>query len=211
MGVTGAPADAKAFIRANLRDASPRALPEIRLFLAHPGSGLRRLSDADSGAPPYWAYCWAGGAALARHLLDHPETVAGQRVLDLGSGCGVAAIAAAKAGAREIVAIDADPNAGAAIAVNAALNGVLVAAHVRDPLDETPPGADVILAGDLFYEARLAARATAFLGRCAAAGKTVLIGDPGRAHLPLERLLMLASYPVSDMGEAPAGAVYRFV
>ncbi|OJY35964.1 MAG: methyltransferase [Rhizobiales bacterium 65-9] len=206
--------DPAAFIRANLRVASPRALPEIRLYLAHSGSRLSRLAGADPDEPPYWAYCWAGGAVLARHLLDHPETVARQRILDLGAGCGVVAIATAKAGASEVVAMDIDPNAVAAVALNAALNDVAVAAHACDPLDGPPPDADMILVGDLFYEPALAARATAFLGRCVEAGKTALIGDPGRAHLPRARLVPLSRYPAPDVGDAPgeakAGAVYRF-
>ena len=201
-------------ISARLSLAAPALLPELRLYRAGPASGLARL--ASGGGAPYWAYPWAGGLALARYLLDHPETVAGKRVLDLGAGGGLVAIAAMKAGARAATAIDIDPDAIPAIALNAEANGVAVAALCGDPLDRPPPDVDLVLVGDLFYEASLAARATAFLDRCRQAGIGARIGDPWRAHLPRARLERLAEYRLADFGDAPdatatASAVFAFV
>ncbi len=201
-------------LAARLPLATPALLPELRLHRAGPASGLARL--APGGGAPYWAYPWAGGVALARYLIDHPETVAEKRVLDLGAGGGLVAIAAMKAGAREALAIDVDPDAIRAIALNAEANAVAVAALCADPLDEPPPDVDLVLVGDLFYEAGLAARATAFLDRCRLAGVGALIGDPWRAHLPRTRLKPLAEYQLADFGDAPdaaatASAVFAFV
>ena len=199
---------------ARLSLATPALLPELRLYRAGPASGLGRL--ASSGGAPYWAYPWAGGLALARYLLDHPETVAGKRVLDLGAGGGLVAIAAMKAGAHEATAIDVDSDAIAAITLNAEANAVVVAALCADPLDSPAPAVDLVLVGDLFYEAALAARATALLDRCRLAGIGALIGDPWRAHLPRARLNRLAEYQLADFGDAPdaaatASAVFAFV
>ena len=201
-------------LRARLSLATPALLPELRLYRAGPQSGLARL--ASGARAPYWAYPWAGGLALARYLLDHPESVADKRVLDLGAGGGLAAIAAMKAGAREATAIDVDPDAIDAIALNAEANAVTVAALCGDPLDGPPPDVDVVLVGDLFYEAGLATRATAFLDRCRLAGVGALIGDPWRAYLPRARLDCLAEYRLADFGDAPdaaatASAVFAFV
>jgi predicted nicotinamide N-methyase len=201
-------------LRARLSLATPALLPELRLYRAGPASRLSRLVSG-AGAP-YWAYAWAGGLALARYLLDHPETVAEKRVLDLGAGGGLVAIAAMKAGARQATAIDVDPDAIDAIALNAEANAVSVAALCGDPLDGPPPDVDLVLVGDLFYEAGLAARATAFLDRCRPAGIGALIGDPGRAPLPRARLERLAEYRLADFGDAPdaaatASAVFAFV
>jgi len=149
--------------------------------------------------PPYWAFAWAGGQALARYVLDRPETVAGKRVLDLASGSGLVAIAAVKAGAALVSAADIDAFTEAAISLNAEANGVYVEIMVRDLLDDPPPPIpryDLILAGDLFYERDTAARAFTFLERHAAIGTMVLIGDPGRAYLPKQRLTQLAEYSV---------------
>jgi predicted nicotinamide N-methyase len=184
------------------------SVPEIRLHAAHQATGLWRLAaaaadDADP-PPPYWAFPWAGGLALARHLLDRKETAAGRRVLDLGAGSGLVAIAAAKAGAAEVAAADIDAFARAAIAENAAANGVTVTVVAGDLTVGPPPVVDLVLVGDLFYEAVLAARVAAFLDRAAAAGIAVLVGDPGRAHLPRERLRRLAEYRVPDVGEVEA-------
>jgi predicted nicotinamide N-methyase len=201
-------------LRARLTLATPALLPELRLYRAGPHSGLARLLSG--GGAPYWAYPWAGGLALARYLLDHPGTIAGKRVLDLGAGGGLVAIAAMKAGARAATAIDIDPDALDAIALNAEANAVAVAAICGDPLDGPPPAVDIVLVGDLFYEASLAARATAFLDRCREAGVGALIGDPGRAPLPRARLKPLAEYQLADFGDAPdatttASAVFAFV
>ena len=169
-------------------------------------------ADPDFGSP-YWARPWGGGLALARHVLDHPELVAGKRVLDLGAGSGLVAIAALRAGARTAVASDVDPYAIEAIVVNAAANGVAVEARLADLTVLEPPEADLMLVGDLFYDAALAARVLGFLDRCKAAGIAVLIGDPWRAFLPSGRLTVVAEYPVADFGDpdsvARAAAVFE--
>ncbi|MDR3474905.1 MAG: 50S ribosomal protein L11 methyltransferase [Devosia sp.] len=179
------------------------AIPEIRLYAAHHGSGLRQLAEADEDAPaPYWAFAWGGGLALARHILDHPQSVAGRRVLDLGAGSGLVAIAAARAGARQVVAVEIDPYGVTAIGLNAAANGVAVLAIGGDPTCGPIPEVDIIVAGDVFYDPEVGERMLAFLDRSLAAGTEVLVGDPGRAFLPRQRLHQIAEYPVGDMGEA---------
>lgn len=185
----------------------------MRLYRAGPQSGVSRLASGPGA--PYWAYPWAGGLALARYVLDHPATVAQKRVLDLGAGGGIVAIAAMKAGARQATAIDVDPDAIDAIALNAEANAVTVVALCDDPLDGPPPDVDLVLVGDLFYEPALAARTTAFLDRCRLAGVVALIGDPWRAPLPRARLDCLAEYRLADFGDASgaatAAAVFAFV
>ncbi|GAA4118184.1 methyltransferase [Aminobacter aganoensis] len=212
--------DPAAFIRANMRIAAVPSVPEIRLYSAHPASGLWRLAaDAeDAGeepAPPYWAYQWAGGLVLARHILDRPETVRGRRVLDLGAGSGLVGIAAAKAGARSVLASETDRNGIAAIGLNAEFNGVDVRATADDLTGAAVPDVETILVGDLFYAADLASRVTAFLDRCVAQGVDVLVGDPGRAHLPHARLQLVAEHAVADVGTGSAvttkpSAVFSF-
>jgi predicted nicotinamide N-methyase len=144
---------------------------------------------------PYWAFAWAGGQALARYVLDHPETVRGKRVLDLASGSGLVAIAAARAGAAHAIANDIDAFAAAAIAANAEANDVPIEALLEDVLDDVAD-ADVILAADFCYERPFAERALAFLTRAQARGTTVLVGDPGRRYFPRERFEPLAAYDV---------------
>lgn len=210
--------DAAAFIRANLRLTLSPSVPEIRLYAAHPGSGLHRLAghagQSVDAPPPYWAYHWAGGSVLARYILDRPQTVAGLRVLDLGAGSGIIGIAAAGAGALEVIAADIDGNAVAAIGLNAAANGVAISTLHGDPTLALPPPVDLVAVGDLFYERGLAVRVQTFLDRCLEAGISILVGDPGREHLPRHRLRLLAEYPVRDFGNGgqtvePA-AVFRF-
>ena len=200
----GSDLDLQQFIRANLPVVAVPAIPEIRLHKAGPASGLRRLAEVDEHGfgSPYWAYYWGGGLALARHILDRPETVAGRRVLDLGSGSGIVGIAAAKAGASEVIAVDTDRYAVAAIGLNAAANGVTISTVLGDLTAGPPLPVDVATVGDLFYERDLAERVTAFLDRCLNAGIDVLIGDPWRAFLPCSRLQLIAEYPVSEFGEA---------
>lgn len=194
--------EAAAFIRANLRLASPPLVPEVQLYTAHAESGLRRLAEGD--AAPYWAYSWAGGLALARHFLDYPETVAGKRILDLGSGSGLVAIAAMKAGAAHATAAEIDTYGRAAIALNAVANDVKIAIVDRDfTAGKPPPRFDLIAAGDVFYERELARRMADFIERCAAAKVDVLIGDPGRQHLPTAKLRVIAEYAVPDVGDRP--------
>jgi predicted nicotinamide N-methyase len=196
------------FIKANLDLIPAPSVPEIRLYRAHPRSGLSRLLGED-GAQPYWAYGWAGGTVLARYLLDHPETIARKRVLDLGTGSGIVAIAAAKAGAQ-VTAVDIDPNALTAAALNIEANGVEVALVCEDLLDGSPPETDLILISDLFYDQATAQRLMVFLMRCDA---DILVGDPGRAYLPHAHLQPVAEYDVPDFGVGHTGkpsAVYRF-
>ena len=200
--------DPQRFIVDNLPLARAGAVPELSLHLANPRSGLWRLAGAGRPQlPPYWAYQWAGGTALARFVLDRPRNVAGCRVLDLGCGGGLVAIAAARAGAREVCAVDIDPLATIACELNAAANAALVSIQVADILDLPPPKVDVVLVGDVFYEPLLAGRAMAFLGRCHAAGIAALVGDPGRRSLPLADLRLLAEVPVPDFGGAEGGVV----
>lgn len=217
--------DPLTFIKTNMRIAPVPALPEIRLYTAHPASGLWRLThqagqaaepeeegteadeDGPEAQPPYWAYAWAGGAVLARYILDRPESVAGLRVLDLGAGSGLVGIAAAKAGAREVLACEIDRNGVAALGLNAAANGVAITVVGQDITAGPPPPVDVVAAGDLFYGQDLADRVIPFLDRCLAARINVLIGDPGRAYLPRSRLRLLAEYRVPDVGEAKGAAM----
>ncbi|MEX0954194.1 MAG: 50S ribosomal protein L11 methyltransferase [Rhizobiaceae bacterium] len=199
-----------AFVRANLPVTAVALVPEITLHTAQPDSGLRRMLETCGGGEtsPYWAYPWAGGIALARYLLDTPELVAGRNVLDLGTGSGLVGIAAAKAGARSVIAAETDANAHAAIGLNAELNGVPLVIFDDDLLPGNPPAVDLVVAGDVYYNAGIATRMTAFFDRCLDAGIAVLIGDPRRAYLPGEGLQLLAEYEVPDFGTtrtAPPG------
>jgi predicted nicotinamide N-methyase len=215
--------DPAEFIKANMRLAPVTSVPEIRLYLAHPASGLRRLLEPDDGdegraepQPPYWAYVWAGGAALARHILDRPSIVAGKRVLDLGAGSGLVGIAAAKAGARAVIAAEIDTNGAVALRLNAEANGVAIRIRSEDVTDGAPPAVDLVLAGDVFYAQDVGQRMMPFLDRCLAAGIDVLVGDPGRAWLPRPRLCLLGEYQVPDVGgngggEPKPSAVFALV
>lgn len=204
--------DLRAFILARLPLRPVPGIPEICLHKAGLGSGLWRLAERDDAGfgPPYWAYYWAGGLALARHVLDRPETVAGRRVLDLGAGSGLVGIAAALSGARSVTAADVDPYAVAAAALNAEANGVTLSIVAQDLMAGPVPDVELILVGDLFYDEAIAARATTFLDRCRSAGVGVLIGDPGRAFLPHARLRLVADYPVEEAGRPGPGHVYAF-
>ena len=196
-------ADRKAFIRANTRLTAVPHVPEISLYVADESVPMWEKTEEELGAiglpPPYWAFAWAGGQALARYVLDNPPSVGGKRVLDLASGSGLVAIAAAKAGAAPVIAADIDAFTESSVALNAEANDVYIEVLVQDLLDQPAqdtPRYDVILVGDLFYERDTAARALAFLDRHAASGTRVLIGDPGRAYLPKDRLRRLAEYSV---------------
>lgn len=198
--------DPVAFIKAYLPISPVPSIPEIRLHTAGPASGLWRLAGRREADPaPYWAYPWAGGAVLARYLLDRPEIVVGRRVLDLGAGSGLVAIAAAKAGAATVTAVDIDANAIAAIGLNAAINGVDIIARAADIIEDPPPEIDLLVVGDLFYDPALALRVMAFLRRCQASGIEVLIGDPERAHLPQGELSRIATHAVADFGGGSSG------
>lgn len=204
------PADAGAFIARHLPLADVPGVPGIRLHQATPASGLHRLLGQDA-PPPYWAYRWGGGLALARFLADRPDAVRDRRVLDLGAGSGLVAIAAARAGAAAVTAAEVDAVAVIALALNAAANRAAVAIRHADLLDGAAPDADVVLVGDLFYDPALAARTTAFCARCVEAGATVLVGDPFRSPLPLDRLAPLARYDVEEIAGQPRPAgVFAF-
>ena len=184
-------------------------VPEILLHQAGEPIGLWQRTEQAAGRtgldPPFWAFAWAGGQALARYLLDHTEAVRGRRVIDVASGSGLVAIAAARAGAAEVTGYDIDPLAIAAIAVNAEANGVAVRAVQADILAGDPDfgdgdGTGVLLVADAFYERELAGRVTRFLERGLARGAGVLVGDFGRAYLPRDRLTPLAAYDVPGLG-----------
>ena len=176
-------------------------MPEISLYCADNAYDVWSLtSGGDESAPmPFWSFAWAGGQALARHLLDHPELVAGRRVLDLACGSGLVAIAAALAGAEQVTANDVDPHAIAAVQLNAHANGAAVTTLLADLLDDDVAevaAVDVVLAGDVCYESELTARMLAFLLRAHERGADVLLGDPGRTYLPREHLEEVSAYDV---------------
>jgi predicted nicotinamide N-methyase len=191
--------DPAAFVRQQTEFATPPLVPEIRLHLASAVTPLWRATEATLAArevpPPYWAFAWPGGQALARYILDDPAVIRGRRALDFAAGSGLVAIAAGKAGATAITAADIDPIAAAAIALNAAANGVTVDIMHDDPIGR-PSVWDVVLAGDVCYEQPMAGRATDWLRQLAAAGAEVLLGDPGRSYRPADGLMELARYRV---------------
>lgn len=196
----------RGFIVEHTRLQHPPHTPELRLHLADEITPIWRLTEealAEIGLPPpFWAFAWAGGQALARYLLDNPQVVAGKAVLDFASGSGLVAIAAKRAGAARVLAADIDPFCGAALDLNAAANAVEIDFAGDDLLDAPPPAwADVILAGDICYEKPLAERVMAWLGQARAAGATVLIGDPGRSYFPRSGLVKLAEYQVPTTRE----------
>ncbi len=199
--------DAKAFILTRLPLTAVPGLSDIIIHLAGPHSGLGRLPH-QTAVPPYWAYLWAGGMALAHHLRAQPQTVAGKRILDLGAGSGLVGIVAAQAGAAAVFAAEIDSMGQVATAMNAAANGVEVSVIGDDLLADSAsrPRVDVILVGDLFYDQGLTDRVTAFLDICLASGTSVLIGDPGRTTLPRARMRLIAEYHVRDVGDATGAA-----
>ena len=207
-------ADRRAFILQNTRLQSPPHTPEIVLHLADEVTPLWRLTEEALGElglpPPFWAFAWAGGQALARYVMDHPQTVAGRRVLDFATGSGLVAIAAMKAGAASALGCDVDGFCADALALNAEANAVRVAFTCADLLDAAPPAdADVILAGDICYERPLAGRVEAWLRKAQARGAEVLIGDPGRTYLPQARLRRLPEYRVQTTRELEDQEVKR--
>lgn len=193
--------DPAVFIIANTLLLPVPLVPEILLHVADEAVPLWTKTEDEINAiglpPPFWAFAWAGGQALARYILDHPETVAGKTVIDLASGSGIVAIAAAKAGANRVVAYDIDSFACTAIALNARRNNVVIEVCGDDLLaGAAAPVAQTILAGDIFYEADTAKRAFYFLHAKAAQGVVVLIGDPGRSFLPKDKLQKITEYRV---------------
>lgn len=198
-------ASPRAFVIRNAQLRPVPGLEAIRLHLADEVLPLWHAVQVETGDPdaalPYWAFAWAGGLAIGRHLQEHPEAVTGRRVFDLASGSGLCAIAAMHAGASEVSAADIDPFAAAAIELNARANGHRVAVVHRDVLDEEAPEVDIILAGDCWYEAGLAERVQPWLRQAQARGIDVLVGDPGRRYLPTDELVELASYDVRTTTE----------
>jgi predicted nicotinamide N-methyase len=215
---TQSPANLRAFVRRHTRLTPVPGLPGLRLQLADDVMVVMQLAGTELGQPdpalPFWAFAWAGGLAVSQYLVDHPEEVAGRRVLDVASGSGLCAVVAMRLGAASVHAVDIDPFSQAAVALNARANGVRVGFSRQDLLGAPPPPCDVILAGDVCYEETMAGRMLEWLRLAARGGTRVLLGDPGRAYLPagLERL---ASYRVRtsrelEDAETKESAVFRF-
>lgn len=212
------PDQRRAFILANTRARAPPLTPELSLRLADEAVPIWRKTEEELGAlglpPPFWAFAWAGGQALARYVLDHPAVVRGRRTLDFASGSGLVAIAAALAGASPVDASDIDAFAAEAIGINASANGAAVAARLID-LVGADEGWEVVLAADIAYEKDMAEAAIGWLAALAGRGATVLIGDPGRAFLPRDQLECLIEYAVPvtrelEDGEIKRTGVFRF-
>ncbi len=211
-------ASPRAFVLRHTRLRPVPGLEEVRLHLGDEVLPLWHAVQVETGDPdaplPYWAFAWAGGLAIGRYLREHPEAVVGRRVFDLASGSGLCAIAALDAGATTVTGADIDAFAAAAMDLNARANGRRVTVVRRDVLDEEPPDADVVLAGDCWYDARLAERVLPWLHRARAGGIDVLVGDPGRRYLPTGELVELAAYEVRTTTELEdlelkQGRVYR--
>ena len=205
--------DPTAFILANTRlQAVPHA-PEISLWLADEITPIWRLTEEELGElglpPPFWAFAWAGGQAVARWLLDNPSEVAGRTVLDFATGSGLVGVAAMKAGAASVLGTDIDPFCGAAVALNAEANSVTMAFTDRNLLEAPPPPVDVICAGDVCYEKPMTERVLDWLGQARANGTRVLIGDPGRTYFPKSGLDFLAEYRVPTTRELEDQEVKR--
>jgi predicted nicotinamide N-methyase len=209
----------RAFVLRHTRLQQVPGLEDIQLHLSDNVLGLWRAVQETTADPdaaiPFWAFAWGGGLAISHYVCDHPDAVAGKRVLDLGSGSGLCATGAMKAGAAAVTAVDIDPFACAATAVNARANGVRIEVVYDDILDDEPPrDVDVILAGDCWYDERFAARATSWLERAAHQEIDVLIGDPHRRYAPLDKLNQIATYDVrtttdlEDLARTTA-SVYR--
>jgi predicted nicotinamide N-methyase len=207
------PGAAEAFIAANTRPLAPPLVPEILLYLAEESLPIWQKTEEELGElnvpPPYWAFAWAGGQALARYMLDDAALLAGKRVLDLGSGSGLTAIAAMKAGAAEVLAADIDRLAIAAVRLNAKLNGVELGTTAEDLLARAPENWDVVLVGDLFYERALAEYVTRFIDQAAAGGALILIGDPQRNYFPKGRFIAASEYRVPVTRELEDAEIKR--
>ena len=197
--------DPASFVRRNTAVTTPPLVPEICLYLATEITPIWHATEETLARsalpPPFWAFAWAGGQALARYLLDHSAEVTGRSVLDFGAGSGLVAIAAAKAGATAVLAAEIDPFAAAAIAANAALNDVDITVQTEDLLDTVDACWEVVTAGDVCYERPMADRVMGWLRGMAARGSLVLLGDPGRAYVPSQGLLERSRYLVSTSRE----------
>jgi predicted nicotinamide N-methyase len=205
--------DPTAFILANTRLQPVPHAPEISLWLADEITPIWRLTEEELGEiglpPPFWAFAWAGGQGLARWLLDNPGEAAGKQVLDLAAGSGLVGIAAMRAGAASVLCADIDPFCGAAVALNASANDVALGFTDADLLDRPPPPAELICAGDVFYEQPMAGRVLAWLTQAAAQGTRVLVGDPLRTYFPKAGFDLLAEYVVPTTRELEDDAVKR--
>jgi predicted nicotinamide N-methyase len=200
------------FVRATCRLAAVPQVAEIRLHLAGDVLGLWQRTEDERGTgqpPPFWAFAWPGGQALARYVLDHPDLVAGRRILDLGSGSGLVAIAAAMAGAAAVLASEIDVLAAAAIRLNARANGVPVPTVLGDVLNGDGEGAQVVLAGDVWYSRPLAERVLGLIERARARGASVLVGDIGRAFLPRDRFRVVEARDIPVIAELEDASVKR--
>jgi predicted nicotinamide N-methyase len=210
--IEASPNEKRDFVLANTRLLAPPLTPEISLMLADEAVPIWKKTEEELGLlglpPPFWAFAWAGGQALARYVLDNPVVVSGKRALDFASGSGLIAIAAAKAAAAEVEASDIDAFAVAAIEVNAAANGVQVLPR-HENLIGADEGWEVVLAGDVAYERDLAKAATDWLAALARRGAIVLVGDPYRAYLPLERLDCVVEYSVPTTRELEDSEIKR--
>lgn len=210
--------DPERFISDNTSVMAPPHVPEIRLHLADEAHELWLKTEEELEEiglpPPFWAFAWAGGQGLARHVLDHPEIVAGKRVLDFASGSGLVAIAAMKAGAARVLAADIDPWTATAIQMNSRLNDVVLAFTDEDRIGRDLD-ADLLLAGDVFYDKGFADALVPWFTALAAEGKTILVGDPGRAYCPRHLMTPLATYEVPvtralEDAEVKKTTVWRF-
>jgi predicted nicotinamide N-methyase len=204
---------AREFIVANTELLRVPLVPEIALHLAEESLPIWQKTEEELAAnnipPPYWAFAWAGGQALARYILDHPQLIAGRHVIDLGAGSGLAGIAAAKAGAASVLAAEIDALALLAIGLNAEANGVALSMSARDPLADAAPEAEVVLVGDLFYERALAGRVLNYLEAAHARGALVLVGDPRRSYFPRGRFAAVAEYAVPVTRELEDAEIKR--
>lgn len=193
----------------------PPVVPELELHLADDmdtaWASLQRELDDDALPPPFWAFAWLGGQAVARHVLDHPELVAGRTVLDLATGSGLCGLAAVRAGAAHVRAVDVDPYAVEAAHLNATHNGLALDLRCADLLGEAPPPVDVVLAGDVFYDARMSELVQPWLLAARAGGSEVVVGDPGRHYLPRALMRELAAYDVPTTRDLEGVEVKRVV
>jgi predicted nicotinamide N-methyase len=193
------------FIRQHTRLQRPPHVPELELWLADEITPIWRMTEEELGRmgipPPFWAFAWAGGQAVARWILDNPAESRGREVVDFATGSGMVAIAAMKAGAASALGADIDPFCEAAVSLNAAANGVSVSFTAEDLLERAPPDVELICAGDVSYEKPMAERVHAWLERAHRAGTRVLLGDPGRSYFDRRGLVQLAEYRVATTRE----------
>jgi predicted nicotinamide N-methyase len=211
--VSGTVQDRRDFVRRYTELRAPGGLPELRLYLADEVTRIWELTEEEMRRvgldPPFWSFAWAGGQAVSRYLLDHPEEVRSRRVLDVACGSGICGIAARLAGAASVLATDIDPFCRAAVALNAEANGVEVEFTDEDQLLSPPPAVEVVLAGDVCYDQRMTERMLPWLRAAAAGGARVLLGDPGRAYFPSSGITQLAEYEIPTSPELEEVAFKR--